>query len=65
MSSIPEAKNHLQVVARIEDYYQGFIAEPLRFTSADYQKVLADLARAAGSILAVTEILARLAPPGG
>lgn len=61
-----ETRNHLQVVARIEDYYRGFAAEPVRqITKDDYQKALAELATAAASILALTEILTRIGPPVG
>lgn len=53
------------MVARIEDYYRGFISEPvMQITRDDYQQVIAELAKAAASILAVTELLVRIAPPG-
>lgn len=68
MGSAETNNNRLQVVARIEDYrgFRGFAIEPpSMFTASDYQKMLAELAAAASSILAVTEMLARLGPPAG
>lgn len=59
-----ETDNHTSVVARLDDY-RPRLDPPGKLTIADYQKALAELAAAASSILAVTEILVRLGPPSG
>ncbi len=56
-----EAEN-TNVVARLDDY-RPRPEPPGKFTLAEYQKALAELSAAASSILAVTEILARIGPP--
>lgn len=57
-----ETDNHPSVVTRLDDY-RPRPEPPHSLTMTDYQKMLAELAAAASSILAVTEILARIGPP--
>lgn len=63
MASAEPNNNHLQLVARIEDY-RGFVAEaPRVLSAADYQKIMAELALVASTLLAITEMLSRIGPP--